>query len=93
MHGLDPSALKANAPRPEGVTMDTDWVRPGDNKFRRKIVKTLIAEGADYEARDIMDFVPLHYAALWGCVYVCEFVSPFESKTVSQKLSPQILLS
>lgn len=70
-HGLEPSALKANAPRPEGVTMDTDWVRPGDIKFRRKIVKTLIAEGADYEARDIMDFVPLHYASLWGFVCVC----------------------
>jgi hypothetical protein len=46
--------------------MDSDWVRPGDIKTRRKICKKLITEGADYEARDVMDFVPLHYASIWG---------------------------
>lgn len=66
LHGLDPAGLKAAAPRPDGVAMDTDWVKPGDHKTRRKVVQTLIAEGADYEARDIMDFMPLHYAATWG---------------------------
>ena len=32
------------APRPEGVQLDTDWIRPGDLKLRRKLVKMLIAE-------------------------------------------------
>mmetsp|Transcript_67633 Transcript_67633/g.136187 ORF Transcript_67633/g.136187 Transcript_67633/m.136187 type:complete len:466 (-) Transcript_67633:75-1472(-) len=71
--GLEADGKKAKAPRPEGITIDSDWVRPGDIKTRRKICKKLITEGADYESRDVMDFVPLHYAAVWGwedCVEV-----------------------
>ncbi len=26
----------------------------------------MVKEGSDYEAADIMDFRPLHFAAVWG---------------------------
>ena len=65
-HGIEKDGSKAIAPRPEGIQLDSDWCRPGDVKTRRKLVKVLISEGADYEARDIMDFTPLHYACTWG---------------------------
>mmetsp|Transcript_21849 Transcript_21849/g.25822 ORF Transcript_21849/g.25822 Transcript_21849/m.25822 type:complete len:470 (+) Transcript_21849:82-1491(+) len=65
-YGLEPGAEKPKCVRPEGAQIDSDWIKPGDLKTRRKVVKMLITEGADYECRDIMDFVPLHYACLWG---------------------------
>lgn len=82
-HGLEPDGKKAVAPRPEGVTMDSDWIRPGDIKTRRKICMKLITEGADYEARDIMDFVPLHYAAVWGWHDVVEAMISMDADLAS----------
>jgi len=73
-HGLEEGGRLPKCARPEGTTLDTDWVKPGDLKVRRKLVKTLISEGADYEARDIMEFTSLHYACIWGWDDVVEAI-------------------
>ena len=64
-YGLEPDASKAKSVRPE-VQLDSDSIRPGDLKVRKKLVSTLVAEGADYEIKDIQDFRALHYASIWG---------------------------
>lgn len=50
-YGLEGGALKPKCVRPEDCQSDTDWIRPGDIKTRRKVVQALIREGADYECR------------------------------------------
>ena len=41
-------------------------------KQRRKLVELLMAEGSDYEVKDIQDFRALHYACVWGWSSVVE---------------------
>jgi len=66
MFGVEPDGTKACCKRPEGVQLESDWARPGNIKARRQIVIKLIQMGADYEAKDIMDFLPIHMACTWG---------------------------
>lgn len=64
-YGLEPDASTAKSVRPE-VQLDSDWIRPGDIKTRKKLISKLVSEGADYEVKDIQDFRALHYACIWG---------------------------
>jgi hypothetical protein len=66
MYGIEASGTTPCSKRPEGIQLDSDWCRPGNIKARRKMVCLLIAQGADYEAKDIMDYLPIHYACTWG---------------------------
>lgn len=64
--GMEADGKTPKSVMPEGITMQSDWVKPGDLGARRMVVRTLIKEGADYESRDILEFTPLHYASVWG---------------------------
>ena len=54
------------AEKPEGVTIDSDWIRPGTPKQRQQIVELLIEKGANIHQMDYHDHSPLHYACIWG---------------------------
>jgi serine/threonine-protein phosphatase 6 regulatory ankyrin repeat subunit A len=54
--------------RPEGVTLATDWVKPGGPKNREKCIQSLLKGGADVKEKDFHDFTLLHYACMWGWV-------------------------
>ena len=54
--------------KPEGVSIDSDWIRPGTPKQRMAIVELLIDKGADIHKMDYHDHAVLHYACIWGWV-------------------------
>ena len=54
------------------IQIDSDWIRPGEEKDRIDTVLMLIDEGADVNKLDFHNYSPLHYAAMWGWVEVME---------------------
>ena len=52
--------------KPEGVVSDFEWIRPGADAERQKIVEVLLDKGADMNKMDYHDHSPLHYACVWG---------------------------
>ena len=71
--GLNNKGLP-KAERPEEIQIDSDWVKPGDDEDRRKIVRLLIDEGADVNKIDFHNYTALHYAVIWGWVDIVEYL-------------------
>ena len=66
--GVDAETGLPKAKKPEGVTVDSDWIRPGNEATRQRIVELLVARGADINRMDYHEHSPLHMACVWGWV-------------------------
>ncbi|KAH8078542.1 hypothetical protein JL720_9740 [Aureococcus anophagefferens] len=60
--------------KPEGVTIDSDWIRPGTERHRMQVIELLIDKGANIHQMDYHDHSPLHYACVWGWVDTVELL-------------------
>ena len=72
LYGLSKDGTRPDCRRPEGIMIESDWSKPGDEKARRKVAIQLVEEGADVATPDFHDFRPLHYASFWGWLDVVE---------------------
>ncbi|KAJ1449184.1 ankyrin repeat-containing domain protein [Pelagophyceae sp. CCMP2097] len=52
--------------KPDGVFVDSDWIRPGGATQRQRIVELLVGKGADVHRLDYHGHSPLHLACVWG---------------------------
>jgi len=66
-YGLQDSG-KPKAVKPEGIQVETDWIKPGGETERHKIIELFIEKGADIHKLDFHDYSIFHYACLWGWV-------------------------
>mmetsp|Transcript_31092 Transcript_31092/g.41123 ORF Transcript_31092/g.41123 Transcript_31092/m.41123 type:complete len:484 (-) Transcript_31092:292-1743(-) len=65
VHGFDANG-NLQSVMPDDVQMVVDWVKPGRQKEREKIIECLLEKQADPNAADFHDYTPLHYAAMYG---------------------------
>jgi len=64
-NGLDEN-LTPVAERPDGTEVASDWIKPGGPKARQRCIELLLNEGADANIKDVHEYTPLHYCAMWG---------------------------
>ena len=69
--------------KPEGIQVDSDWIKPGSAQERQELIQLLVDQGANVNLLDFHDYSPLHYACIWGWL---ETVKLFleESADISQ---------
>mmetsp|Transcript_11048 Transcript_11048/g.33593 ORF Transcript_11048/g.33593 Transcript_11048/m.33593 type:complete len:471 (-) Transcript_11048:1439-2851(-) len=64
--GVDDEKKVALNERPQGIEVETDWIKPGGQQERQAMVKILIEQGCDVHKEDFHGYTPLLMAAIWG---------------------------
>lgn len=71
--GIENSAPRSRRPE-DLVSGDQDWVRPGTEEDRQRVVEVLVNKGASVGRLDYHSHSPLHYACIWGWTRTVAFL-------------------
>ena len=72
-NGLDETGNSISV-RPEGVESMLDWIKPGGQHEREKIIRILLEHKVDPNDKDYHDYTPLHYAIILGWLEVVKLL-------------------